>query len=131
IGKFIDKTIQAIDEKADVADKLFTFIEMHYKQLAETPQLAVVTQLELRQSKQVLRYEINKILKTYLDVIDSIIEQGVKEEKINREINPRLIRQMIFGTIDETVTTWVMNSQRYSLVDQAKEVHQLLMYGLF
>jgi len=131
MGKFIDKTIQAIDEKADVADKLFTFIEMHYKQLAETPQLAVVTQLELRQSKQVLRYEINKILKTYLDVIDSIIEQGVKEEKINREINPRLIRQMIFGTIDETVTTWVMNSQRYSLVDQAKEVHQLLMYGLF
>jgi TetR/AcrR family fatty acid metabolism transcriptional regulator len=36
---------------------------------------------------------------------------------------------MIFGTIDETVTTWVMNDQKYDLSKQAKQVHDLFIYG--
>ena len=130
MGHFIDKTIQAINEKETASEKLLTLIQMHYKQLSQSPYLAIVTQLELRQSKQELRFEINKVLKSYLEVIDMIIEQGIKEKEIRDDINPRLLRQMIFGTLDETVTTWVMKSQRYSLLDQAEEVQQLLMKGL-
>mgnify|MGYP001489633219 FL=1 len=130
MGHFIEKTVQAINEKESASEKLLTLIEMHYKQLSESPYVAIVTQLELRQSKQELRKEINKVLKSYLDVIDSIIYQGIEEKEIRDDINPRLIRQMIFGTLDETVTTWVMKSQRYSLLDQAKDVHNLLMNGL-
>lgn len=130
MGHFIEKTVQAINEKESASEKLLTLIEMYYKQLSESPYVAIVTQLELRQSKQELRKEINKVLKSYLDVIDSIIYQGIEEKEIRDDINPRLIRQMIFGTLDETVTTWVMKSQRYSLLDQAKDVHNLLMNGL-
>lgn len=130
MGLFIEKTSDAIAEKNSASDKLLTLIKMHYKQLSESPYLAIVTQLELRQSKPELRMEINKVLKSYLDVIDSIVEQGIKENEFRSDVDPRLIRQMIFGTLDETVTTWVMKSQRYSLLDQAEEVHQLLMKGL-
>ena len=72
---------------------------MHYKQLSESPYLAIVTQLELRQSKPRIKKEINKVLKSYLDVIDTIVEQGIKENEFRDDVNPRLIRQMIFGTI--------------------------------
>ena len=130
MGHFIDKTVEAIAENETASDKLLTLIQMHYKQLSESPYLAIVTQLELRQSKPELRKEINKVLKSYLDVIDTIVEQGIKENEFRDDVDPRLIRQMIFGTLDETVTTWVMKSQRYSLLDQAEEVHQLLMKGL-
>ena len=37
---------------------------------------------------------------------------------------------MIFGTIDETVTTWVMNEEKYDLVAQAPAVQQLLINGM-
>lgn len=131
MGQFIDKIVTSIDEKGSSSEKLLTLIRMHYLQLSESPYLAIVTQLELRQSKPELRKEINKVLKSYLDVIDTIIEQGIIEREIRDDIHPRLIRQMIFGTIDETVTTWVMKSQRYDLTDQAEEVHKLLMHGLF
>lgn len=131
MGHFIDKTVKAISEKETAKEKLLTFIQMHYKQLSESPYLAIVTQLELRQSKPELRAEINKVLKSYLNVIDSIIKQGLEENDIQTDINPQLIRQMIFGTLDETVTTWVMKSQRYPLIDQAEEVHQLLTKGFF
>src|SRR5690625_1927591 len=131
MGKFIEATVNAIETKETASEKLLTLIEMHFRQLSESPHLAVVAQLELRQSKQELRYEINKGLKAYLDVIDSIIAQGIEENEIRQEVNPKLIRQMIFGTLDETVTTWVMKSHRYDLVAQAKEVHTLLTKGIF
>ena len=130
MGQFINKIEHSIEEKGTATEKLKTLIEMHYKQLAESPFLARVTQLELRQSKPELRREINKVLKSYLNVIDSIIQQGIEENEIREDIHPRLIRQMIFGTIDETVTTWVMKSERYELIDQIEGVHALLVHGL-
>ncbi len=130
MGEFIKQIEESIKDKKTSTEKLRTLITMHYKQLSESPYLAKLTQLELRQSKLELRREINKVLKSYLDVIDSIIAQGIEEKEIRNDINPRLIRQMIFGTIDETVTTWVMKSERYELVDQIDDVHELLVNGL-
>lgn len=130
MGQFIDKIVKSIGEKRTSSEKLLTLIQMHYRQLSESPYLAIVTQLELRQSKPELRAEINKVLKSYLDVIDTIIDQGIKEKEFRDDLDPRLIRQMIFGTIDETVTTWVMKSQKYNLLEQAEQVHSLLMNGL-
>ena len=131
MGHFIEKIVSEINKQETASKKLLTLIQMHYKQLSESPYLAIVTQLELRQSKAELRYEINKVLKSYLNVMDEIIAQGIQEKEIRSDINPQLMRQMIFGTLDETVTTWVMKSQRYTLIDQAEEVHKLLTKGFF
>ncbi len=130
MGDFVNKTMEAIQKNDTANEKLRTLIAMHYEQLSNSPHLAIVTQLELRQSKQQLRMEINRVLKSYLEVIDSIVIQGIEENEIRKDVNPKLLRQMIFGTIDETVTTWVMKSQRYSLKDQVDSVHQLLINGI-
>lgn len=131
MGHFIEEIGNSTNEQKTASDKLLALIQMHYKQLSESPYLAIVTQLELRQSKPELRYEINNVFKSYLNVIDAIVQQGIEEKQIREDVNPQLIRQMIFGTLDETVTTWVMKSQRYSLIDQAEEIHRLLTNGLF
>ena len=131
MGTFIDGAKRSIDDEQTANDKLFKLIEMHYSQLSESPYLAIVTQLELRQSKSELRREINKVLKSYLDVIDSVIEFGLETGEIDKKFNLQLIRQMIFGTLDESVTTWVMKSQRYQLVEQVEDMHTLLTKGFF
>ncbi|MEI3612614.1 TetR/AcrR family transcriptional regulator [Pseudogracilibacillus sp. SO30301A] len=131
MGHFIEMIDNATSEQKSASDKLLTLINMHYKLLSESPHLAIVTQLELRQSKPELRKEINKVLKSYLTVMDEIIQQGIEENEIRKDMNPQIIRQMIFGTLDETVTTWLMKSQHYSLLDQAEEVHELLTKGFF
>lgn len=78
-----------------------------------------------------MRHEINQVFKSYLDIIDEIIDQGIEEGSIRDDINRQLVRQMVFGTLDETVTTWVMKSQRYPLEAQSEEVHELLTRGFF
>lgn len=129
MGIFIEKIEEEIRFKQTAAEKLYTLIEKHFSLLAEDHHLAIVTQLELRQSNKELRLRINEVLKGYFNVVDKIITSGQETGEFRADLDHRLTRQMIFGTIDETVTTWVMNDQKYNLTKQAKLVHELLVYG--
>lgn len=129
MGSFIEKIEEEILNKRTAKEKLFLLIEQHFTLLAADHKLAIVTQLELRQSGKQLKYRINEVLKGYLNIVDHIISFGKETGEFDQHLNSRLARQMIFGTIDETVTTWVMNEQKYHLVELAKDVHELLILG--
>lgn len=129
MGTFVEKIEERIAGKPSAAEKLLMMVETHFKILSEDPQLAIVTQLELRQSNKDLRLRINHVLKGYLKVIDQILIEGMDSGEFNQDINVRLARQMIFGTMDETATTWVMSDLKYDLQALAGPVHKLLLNG--
>ncbi|WP_080874196.1 TetR/AcrR family transcriptional regulator [Oceanobacillus timonensis] len=130
MGEFIDQIARAIEESDTASDQLYTLIKMHFRQLSSDYYLAIVTQLELRQSNISLRMQINQVLKPYLTVIDGIIQKGIKQQQFREDLNIPLVRQMIFGTLDEIVTNWVMKEQKYPLVDMAPEIHRMLVSAL-
>ncbi|WLD92295.1 TetR/AcrR family transcriptional regulator [Alkalihalobacillus sp. AL-G] len=129
MGKFIDTTQDEIEHIQSVEEKLLKLIEMHFKQLSVDHELAIVTQLELRQTNRALRMKIGEVLKRYLELVDQIILDGMEQKVFVSDLDIRIVRQMIFGTIDETTTSWVMNDHRYDLTALAKPVHQLLIDG--
>ncbi|WP_082233651.1 TetR/AcrR family transcriptional regulator [Halobacillus massiliensis] len=130
MGQFIERIEYETTSRQSAEEKLLTLIETHFKQLAADHHLAIVTQLELRQSNKELRTKINNVLKRYLAVIDNIVEEGIREELFRDNLNRRLVRQLIFGMMDETVTNWVMKDQRYNLEEQAEDVHSFIVNGL-
>jgi TetR/AcrR family transcriptional regulator, fatty acid metabolism regulator protein len=130
MGTFIQKTSEIIEAKKTAAEQLELLVHNHFEFLSGDPYLAVVTQLELRQSNKELRLKINEVLKSYLLLIEQILQTGVENGEFNAGLNIRVSRQMIFGTLDEMVTTWVMNDQKYNLPASAKEVSRLLLNGL-
>lgn len=129
MGHFVEKIEKEIEEKGSVEEKLYILVEMHFKQLSAERSLAIVTQLELRQSNIELRNKINDVLKPYLEVIDRVLHEGKETGFFDSELDVRLARQMIFGTLDETITNWVMNEHKYDLVSLAKPVYKLLING--
>jgi TetR/AcrR family fatty acid metabolism transcriptional regulator len=129
MGNFVEKINEKLAGKETAAEKLLMLIETHFKLLSADHHLAIVTQLEIRQSNKELRLKINDILKGYLSVIDRILFEGKETGEFSSDLDVRLARQMIFGTIDETVTSWVMNEERYDLNALASSVHRLLVNG--
>ncbi|MGG5254844.1 TetR/AcrR family transcriptional regulator [Neobacillus sp. SM06] len=129
MGNFIEKIDQLIAGKESAVEKLLMMITAHFRLLSDDHHLAVVTQLELRQSNKEIRLQINNILKRYLKVIDKILLEGIENGEFSSELDIRLARQMIFGTIDETATSWVMNEEKYDLNALAGKVHHLLING--
>ncbi|MEH7116581.1 TetR/AcrR family transcriptional regulator [Neobacillus vireti] len=129
MGEFVNKIEDKIEGKATAEEKLLMMIETHFQLLSDDHHMAIVTQLELRQSNKELRLKINEILKGYLQVIDKIILDGKESGEFPLDLDVRLARQMIFGTIDETITSWVMNEEKYDLMALASPVHRLLING--
>lgn len=129
MGAFVERMQEGISGKKSAAEKLFIMVQSHFKMLSEDPHLAIVTQLELRQTNKELRLRINEVLKGYLQLVDKILNDGKENGEFASDLDVRLARQMIFGTIDETVTTWVMNDCKYNLQALAEPIHKLLLKG--
>ena len=127
---FVDNLQDIMKESTSASEMLYRMIEGHFKVLSEDHHLAIVTQLELRQSNKDLRLKINSILKEYLKLLDEILKMGIEAGEFMKDIDIRLVRQVIFGTIDEVSTTWVMKEQKYDLVTMAPRVHQILLKGI-
>ncbi|MBU8916679.1 TetR family transcriptional regulator [Bacillus sp. FJAT-29953] len=129
MGSFIEKIDEEIAGKETAAEKLLVLVETHFQLLSEDYRYAVVTQLELRQSNKELRMRINNVLKGYLQVIDKIIMEGKETGEFYDNLDVRLARQMVFGTIDEIVTSWVLKEEKFNLAALAPKVHRLLING--
>ena len=127
---FVDNLKLINKGENSASEKLGQMIENHFQVLANDRHLATVTQLELRQSNKEIRLKINAILKEYLKMIDQIIIEGMVSGEFNPSMDVRIARQMVFGTIDEISTTWVMNENRYNLMDLAPKVKEMLLNGV-
>ena len=130
MGVFVDNLQDIIKNGSSSSEKLAQMIENHFKVLSDDRHLATVTQLELRQSNKEVRLKINAILKEYLKLLDEILIEGMLSGEFNQTMDIRLARQMVFGTIDEMTTTWVMNEYRYDLLALSSKVTQLVLNGL-
>lgn len=127
---FVESLQDIIENGSSSRDKLSQMIENHFKVLATDRYLATVTQLELRQSNKDLRLKINAVLREYLQLLDQILIEGMLSGELNQTMDVRLARQMVFGTIDEAITTWVMNDYRYDLMELIPKVQTLILNGI-
>jgi TetR/AcrR family transcriptional regulator, fatty acid metabolism regulator protein len=130
MGIFVENLQVIMKDGATSSEKLSRMIENHFRVLSSDRHLATVTQLELRQSNKEIRLKINAILKEYLVLLDQILIEGMLNSEFNQSMDVRIARQMVFGTIDEITTTWVMNEYRYDLMEQAPKIQQLLLSAL-
>lgn len=130
MGSFISEVEEAIQYFESPVEQLHQLIRLHFELLDSDLELATVTQIELRQSNPEVRKGIGQILKRYLDMIDRIVEDGIRKGVFRSDLDVRMTRKMIFGTIDETVTSWIMNDHKYSLLSQVDPILNLFVYGI-
>ncbi len=127
---FKERLSRILSADHTASEKLLLMIESHFKVQTDNKHLGIVTQLELRQSNKEVRTQINDILKGYLMMIDQILLEGVERGEFKKDMDIRLARQCIFGSIDEITTSWVMKDQKFDLLAIAPNVYELLLNGI-
>jgi TetR/AcrR family fatty acid metabolism transcriptional regulator len=129
LGMLVAQARGSLLEARDPVEKLRCFIWQHLKSLAAHRDLAVVTQIEMRQAETDVQREISQIMKGYFDVIDEIIEEGIRAG-LFRQTDPRQIRNLVFGVLDQTVTAWVMSGFHFDLEALAEPTFALVTGGV-
>jgi TetR/AcrR family fatty acid metabolism transcriptional regulator len=114
----------------DPVQRLRTLARVHLERLGRDRQLAVVFQIELRQSTKFMERFSTTQLREYLGIIREVIADGQAKRAFRRQINPTLAAKMFFGALDEMATNWVLSRRKYSLASEADAIVDLFVGGL-
>jgi TetR/AcrR family fatty acid metabolism transcriptional regulator len=121
------KSVGDID---DPIERLREIAKLHLGRLGRDRALAVVFQVELRQSTKFMERFSATQLREYLGIIRDVIADGQARGVFRAEINPTLAAKLFFGALDEMATNWILSRRRYTLAGDADAIVNLFVGGL-
>ena len=111
-------------------DKLRKIAELHLARLGADRDLAVVFQVELRGSTKFMREFSAAGFHDYLEVIRKTIDEGQRAGVFRSDIKPVVCAKILYGSLDEMVTNWILSKKPYSLEPMAGEVLKVFLKGI-
>lgn len=110
-------------------ERLRSLARLHLARLGRDRNLAVVFQVELRQSTKFMEHFSSTLLRDYLGLIRDAIADGQATGEFRRDVKATLAAKALFGALDEMATNWILSSRRYSLDADADAVVDLFIDG--
>ncbi|HYR90210.1 MAG TPA: TetR/AcrR family transcriptional regulator [Terriglobia bacterium] len=126
----IAKSRGELQKIEDPVDRLRKIASLHLTWLGRDRQLAVVFQVELRQSTKFMQEFSTTRLADYFELIREVIEDGQAKGIFRKEVQPQVATKVFFGALDEMVTNWILSRKRYALETMVRPVLDILIRGL-
>ncbi len=138
LTSIFDKTMrEAIDEGrgalariADPVARLHEIARRHLDRMGRDRDLAVVFQVELRQSTKYMEHFSSTLLQEYLGMIRDTIADAQASGAFRADVGATIAAKIFFGALDEMATNWILSKRRYSLASQADTVVNVLVNGV-
>jgi TetR/AcrR family transcriptional regulator, fatty acid metabolism regulator protein len=121
---------QALVALTDPEARLRRIARLHLARLGADRDLAVVFQVELRQTTKFMARFSATGLRDYLGLIRDVVTDGQKQGRFRNRPSPTLVAKMLFGALDEMATNWVLSERKYDLVSDADAVIDVFVTGL-
>jgi TetR/AcrR family fatty acid metabolism transcriptional regulator len=121
---------EAVAHLTDPVERLRAIARVHLERLGRDRALAVVFQVELRQSTKFMERFSSTRLREYLGIIRDVIVDGQARHAFRRQMNPTLAAKIFFGALDEMATNWILSRRKYSLASEADAIVDLFVGGL-
>ena len=126
----LDEGRRVIAATTDPRERLRQFARLHLGRLGRDRNLAVVFQVELRQSTKFMERFSSTLLRDYLGLIRDAIADGQSAGMFRGDIKPTVAAKVLFGALDEMATNWILSRRRYSLESEADAVLDLFLNGV-
>jgi TetR/AcrR family fatty acid metabolism transcriptional regulator len=119
----------SVGDPRDPRERLRRFARLHLARLGRDRNLAIVFQVELRQSTKFMERFSSTLLRDYLGLIRDTIADGQRETLFRTDLKPTVAAKMLFGVLDEMATNWILSRRRYSLEGDADAAVDLFING--
>jgi TetR/AcrR family fatty acid metabolism transcriptional regulator len=114
----------------DPQEKLRVLARLHLKGLGRDRDLAIVFQVELRQSTKFMEEFSTTKMTEYFGLIREAIEEGQQRGTFRKTLNSKVVAKILYGALDEMATNWILSDKRYDLGLYADTVMDLFFNGL-
>ncbi|HEX6879133.1 MAG TPA: TetR/AcrR family transcriptional regulator [Terriglobales bacterium] len=127
---FMTHARKEIAEIPSPVDKLRRLAFLHLEALGANRNLAIVFQMELRQSVRFLEAFSHHQMLDYFGLVRECIREGQQQGLMRPELHEKFAANCFFGALDEMVTSWVLADHDYPLAQAAETVSDIILKGL-
>jgi len=119
-----------LDNLRSPSDRLRRLAFLHLQALESNRNLAVVFQMELRQSTRFLSKFSHEHLIEYFNLVRQAICDGKAAREFRSDLPEKIAANCFFGAIDAMVTSWVLSEKEYPLSNVADPLVDILLSGM-
>ncbi len=119
----------AVADLDDPRERLRRLARAHLARLGGDRNLAIVFQVELRQSTKFMERFSATLLRDDLGLIRDAIADGQRAGIFRSDIKATVAAKIFFGALDEMATNWILSRRRYALEADADTVVELFVNG--
>ncbi|MBW2297815.1 MAG: TetR/AcrR family transcriptional regulator [Deltaproteobacteria bacterium] len=94
------------------------------------PDFASILMLILKHNRNFLKTEAYQLMRRQSRVIIEVVEEGIASGEFKPDTDPYLVRAVVLGTIEHTVTSWVLFGKPENLVAMTDSLSDLTVDGI-
>jgi TetR/AcrR family fatty acid metabolism transcriptional regulator len=128
--RFMSLARTELTKLPDPAERLRRLAFLHLDAMGSNRNLAVVFQMELRQSTRFLSEFSHQHMVEYLQLVREAIRDGQEQGIFRREMSDKYAANCFFGALDEMVTSWVLSGNEFHLPHAADAVVDIFLNGV-
>jgi TetR/AcrR family transcriptional regulator, fatty acid metabolism regulator protein len=129
-GRMIAGTEQAIEAAPDFQGKLRALVHRHVQAFADDTDLCRLFIAEVRNFDDYVGSASQDLNRRYVSILLRVIARGVEEGAVSPEIDPRLVRDMLFGGIEQLAWCHISGGMAIDVASTARQISALLLNGL-
>jgi TetR/AcrR family fatty acid metabolism transcriptional regulator len=127
---FMSRARTELDGIPSPAGKLRRLAQLHLDAFNANRNLAIVFQMELRQSARFLAPFSHEHMIEYFGLVRAAIREGQAQGIFRPDLREKIAANCFFGALDEMVTSWVLDDTNYQLSEVADSVADIILLGL-
>lgn len=127
---FMSRARTELEKLPSPTERLRRLAYLHLEALGSNRNLAVVFQMELRQSTRSLSEFSHQHLVEYFKLVRQAISDGQASGEFRTDMPEKIAANCFFGAIDEMVTSWVLSEKDYPLANAADPLLDILLGGM-
>jgi len=125
--KYVNSEIQ---KERNAEDKLRRMISLQIELIETNPELTALLLVEFPRTGKFLNSHAIDGIAAYVDMIASILKQGIAENVFDDVIDVDIVSTVIYAGIQGIATRWILEEMRYPLKKVANEISDLFLRGL-
>ncbi len=108
-------------------NKMRKYLWWYMRRVEQSPLDAKIVYLFLKTNANFLNTEVySNVKKLYSHIVD-IFEEGRKSGEMKPDLDPRVARDILVGTMDHIISRWLLKDMSYSLFDNLESIFELLV----
>lgn len=128
VNRELEKAMRPV---ASATEKLQAFLRTYMQLVHDSPHLAEVLTVELRQSSKFMKEYANPRFGDLLRLIAQVISEGQQRGELRADVPAPLVARMLFGIVDELALAWLLGrGEKFDIVRAADWVGAITLRGL-